>query len=358
MCRASAWAHGSGQMEPRRLHGGATVAALLAGLAVLAVAGSAVGSTGSRSRAGAWIAVEGGGELAVVDAWSGARRQVAVLVESEAAWSRDHHALAYVADGALRVSVLATGRQRQVTRLGGKFSIGPSWSKRRGRLAFAQHGVLSDNASVVVVSSDGRHRRVVDRAAASYQVPQWSPDGRRIAYLRNAGNESEIWVTPAEGGGRRVLERHVLGYPESLSWSPDGRHVAFVGSPAGDVTGAAVLVANANGSRRRAITAVTPQLDDPTLGFVKWAPTGTQVAFLRWAADGSGSASLCVAGLRGGERVLVPEAPISDFAWSPDGRLLAYVAADASTLWILRTDGSQRHKVARLFDDVESIAWG
>jgi dipeptidyl aminopeptidase/acylaminoacyl peptidase len=119
-----------------------------------------------------------------------------------------------------------------------------------------------------------------------------------------------------------------------------------------------VLIANANGSRRRAISAVTPQLDDPTVGFVKWAPTGTQVAFLRWATDGSGSASLCVAGLRGGERVLVPEAPMSDFAWSPDGRRLAYVAADPSTLWTLRADGSQRQKVARLFDDVESIAWG
>jgi hypothetical protein len=56
--------------------------------------------------------------------------------------------------------------------------------------------------------------------------------------------------------------------------------------------------------------------------------------------------------------VLVPEAPISDFAWSPDGRRLAYVAADPSTLWTLRGDGSQRHRVARLFDDVESIAWG
>jgi dipeptidyl aminopeptidase/acylaminoacyl peptidase len=346
-------------MEPRRSYAGAGLAALLTvGLAILAVAGSAVGSTGGRTRPGAWIAVEGGGELALVDARSAARRRVAVFVESDAAWSRDHGALAYVADGALRISRLASGRQRLVTRLRGTFSIGPSWSKRGGRLAFASHGVLSDTASLVVVGSDGRHRRVVDRAAASYQVPQWSPDGRRVAYLRYAGDDSDIWVAAADGRGRRVLQRHVLDYPESLAWSPDGLRVAFVGSPTGGAAGAAVLVANANGSRRRAISSVTPQLDYPSVGFVKWSPTGAQVAFLRWAADGSGSASLYAAGPRGGERVLVPGAPIADFAWSPDGSSLAYATADPGALWVVSADGSRRRKVARLFNDVEGIAWG
>jgi Tol biopolymer transport system component len=343
-------------MGAHRSHVSAKLSApLVAGLVLLVLASSAGGATSSRSSPGDWIAVEGGGGLAVVDAWTGARRQVAVFVESEAAWSPDHRALAYVAGGALRTSRLATGRQRMVTRLGGRFSIGPSWSKRGGRLALTVHGALSDVADLIVVGRDGRRRRLVDRAAASYQVPQWSPDGRRLAYIRNAADDSSIWVARANGG-RRVLQRHVLDNPRSLSWSPDGRRVAFVGSPAGVAAGAAVHVANANGAQRRAVSSVTPQLDDPSVGFVKWSPNARRIAFLRWAADGK--AALCVTDLNGRERVLVPAASISDFAWSPGGRWLAYLTDSPGTLWVLRADGSELRKVGRLSDEVEAIAWG
>jgi Tol biopolymer transport system component len=343
-------------MEPERSCIGAKLSAPLAvGLVVLVLAGGARGATSSRSSPGDWIAVAGGGGLAVVDPWTGARRQVAVFVESEAAWSPDHRALAYVADGALRTSGLASGRQRMFMHLGGRFSIGPSWSKRGGRLAFTVHGALSGVADLIVVRRDGGRPRLVDRAAGSYQIPQWSPDGRRLAYIRNAADESAIWVGRAKGG-RRILQRHVLDYPQSLSWSPDGRRVAFVGSPAGVAAGAAVLVANANGAQRRAVSSVTPQLDDPSVGFVKWSPNAKRIAFLRWAADGN--ASLCVTDLNGRERVLVPAASISDFAWSPGGRWLAYLTDSPGTLWILRADGSELRRVGRLSDEVEAIAWG
>ncbi len=53
--------------------------------------------------------------------------------------------------------------------------------------------------------------------------PQWSPDGRRIAYVRG----EEIRIVDADGG-RDVL---VSGHPAGVSlprWSPDGQRIAFV----------------------------------------------------------------------------------------------------------------------------------
>jgi len=53
--------------------------------------------------------------------------------------------------------------------------------------------------------------------------PQWSPDGRRLAYVRG----DEIRIVDADGS-RDVL---VSGHPSGVSlprWSPDGRQIAFV----------------------------------------------------------------------------------------------------------------------------------
>jgi hypothetical protein len=53
--------------------------------------------------------------------------------------------------------------------------------------------------------------------------PQWSPDGRRLAYVR----DDEIWVM--EGDGSRVTR--VVAKPgggRQPRWSPDGHRLAFV----------------------------------------------------------------------------------------------------------------------------------
>ena len=63
--------------------------------------------------------------------------------------------------------------------------------------------------------------------------PQWSPDGKRLAYVSMNMNElseegAQIWVVPAEGGTpTRVSE--VGTYSHNPSWSPDGTHIAYFG---------------------------------------------------------------------------------------------------------------------------------
>jgi Tol biopolymer transport system component len=341
-------------MEPRPSL--AKLAALLAaGVSVLVLAGSAEGSSGSNSAKG-WIAVEGGGELRALNAQTGRRRRLAVFVESEAAWSRDGRKLAYVADGALRAMSFRSGKQRVITRLRGRFSTGPQWSPGGDRLAFTLHGALSDTAELVVVGHDGRRRRVVDRAASSYQVPQWSPSGRTIAYLRSSAGAAAIWVVHPDGRAQHVLEDDVLDYPNSLSWSPDGRRLAFVGRNGGGSPGVAVLLADANGTHAHAVTADTSESDLPSIGYVQWSPAGGRIAFLRWAPNGD--ASLCVTDLQHGERALVLSPSIDEFAWSPDGRWLAYLIRNPNSVWVVRADGSRRKRLGRLYEEAESLAWG
>ncbi|HEV3074542.1 MAG TPA: S9 family peptidase [Thermoanaerobaculia bacterium] len=58
-------------------------------------------------------------------------------------------------------------------------------------------------------------------------APRWSPDGRRLAFLRHAGKGDQLFVLPLDGGEARQLT-DLPGGAESPAWSPDGRTLAFL----------------------------------------------------------------------------------------------------------------------------------
>ena len=94
----------------------------------------------------------------------------------------------------------------------------PDWSPDGRRIAFTREG------SVYVMRSDGTRVRQLTAGAE----PSWSPDGRRIAFsmFHHRGRE-DIATIRASGGGRRVLKDSGAqdGRPE---WSPDRRRIAYV----------------------------------------------------------------------------------------------------------------------------------
>ena len=58
--------------------------------------------------------------------------------------------------------------------------------------------------------------------------PRWSPDGRRIAFLRKPEGEAppQLHVLPMDGGESTALTVLAKG-ASSPAWSPDGKHIAF-----------------------------------------------------------------------------------------------------------------------------------
>jgi dipeptidyl aminopeptidase/acylaminoacyl peptidase len=103
--------------------------------------------------------------------------------------------------------------------------------------------------------------------------PQWSPDGRRLAYVR----DNEIRVIEADGS-RDVA---VTGHPAGVSaprWSPDGLRLAFISRRRG---WSQVWVVDAP-VPRRGRPARDPRPPEPR----QVSPSGIDVEDLTWSADG------------------------------------------------------------------------
>jgi serine/threonine protein kinase len=57
--------------------------------------------------------------------------------------------------------------------------------------------------------------------------PQFSPDGKRIAFESDRSGYREIWVASSDGENQIQLSNFRSSYTGSPRWSPDGQHIVF-----------------------------------------------------------------------------------------------------------------------------------
>ena len=115
-----------------------------------------------------------------------------------------------------------------------------SWSPDGTTVAFVEEGESEGLAffqfDIWVLSIGDRKTRAVIHTAANEMTPEFSPDGRWLAYVSNESGRSEVYVQPYPGPGERHLISTNGGYQPA--WSRNGRELFYVqfGGISGGVT--------------------------------------------------------------------------------------------------------------------------
>src|SRR6202171_1198511 len=245
------------------------------------------------------------------------------------------------------------------------------------------------------------HRRLLDPepveptgSARRDHSPEWSPDGRRLAFMSRVGAVDQVFVVNLAGGGET---RRLPSTPEGAAspvWSPDGSLIAFIATVVSDPDGvvddprppeskeqvrrapiariARRLDYKHDGSgyvdgRYRHLFVVpegggaVPQLTSgawDVTGF-DWSPDSTQLVASGNAEPGADLQrvlNLYLVDLTGNRRSLGGGLLLSAPTWSPRGDVIAFIAPNGldagllDRLWLLPLTGEPPRCLTANFD--------
>jgi dipeptidyl aminopeptidase/acylaminoacyl peptidase len=209
----------------------------------------------------------------------------------------------------------------------------PAWSPDHRRIAFVRSGA-DGKGDVYTMAADGSGETRLTDDPNDDRMPAWSPDGRRIAFTSDRlGEQSggirygadqtpqrtpELWVMDADGRApRRLVASPGAVAIANPDWSPDGSLIVF--DMANDSTAGTdidvVEVATGN---------VTVLLADGAFDREPvWSPDGTHLAF---RIDQGSSSQLAVMDARGTDVHRITTGAAFSFlpSWSHDGLTILY----------------------------------
>ena len=274
--------------------------------------------------------------------------------DTSPAASPDGKLIAYVSarDGTRRIWLkqLADGTEAPVT--SGPDDSAPRFSPDGAALLFTR-AAGGANALYRVGVVGGEPRKLIDNAFDG----DWSPDGERIAFIRDvaraSGRASTVCIAPVDGGAVRELATSTEAELTAPRWSPDQRWIAVNVRPRGTTPGSIMLV-NTESGERRTLSRKEPH---GLLSGAAWTKSGDAVIY----AELEGLAAVGLPRRRGssvivrheidGERARVllrnPHSGADTVDVAPGGRIVftedvtrqslqEVTLADRSTRWLSR----------------------
>lgn len=229
----------------------------------------------------------------------------------------------------------------------------------RGVVIYEQAGYLHE-----LDASSGRTRQLEIHAAGdqNWMRPRWQdvpPNQLRDARLSPSGKRAlfewrgEIFSVPADDGSWRNLTRTPGVADRHAVWSPDGSRVAWF-NDAGDEYG--LVIADQDGSNQRRI-----EIADPSFFFLPtWSPDGASLAFT------DTDYRVLILDIASGDvthvdtdRFAHPERSMNP-VWSPDSRWIAYARRldnQLRAIFVHDTESGETHQLTDGMADAITPVW-
>ena len=213
------------------------------------------------------------------------------------------------------------------------------------------------------MDADGSHQRML----AEGMAPDWSADGRKIAFSYGDG---QIWVMNAAGGGKRPIT-HSRAAKARPSWSQDGKRMAFIliqnpgsrndpkpqiGIVNADGTGERILTTEKRVNVRAAPDGSKTLLETAyDANAPSWSPVDDKIAF--WSGIETEYGQIWVIRADGTGSLQLTDDPShrnsDDPSWSPDGKKILFSTGRSgrNELWMMNADGSGQRRLSDIDAD-------
>ncbi len=275
---------------------------------------------------------------------------------SGAAWSPDGAELVYSMGGTLWRQRIGSKVAVQLT-AGPGYDYQPDWSPDGRYIAYASYRADAVELRLLDLARDTTLPLVA--GGAVNVEPRWSPDGTRIAYVSTAlGGRWHVHTVALRDGAAGAIERLTedrdSGLPRyyygrydhylSPTWSPDGAELIVV-SNAGRIWGSGGLwrmPARPGGVAREIHYEETTWKARPD-----WSRDGRRVVYSSY--QGRQWNQLWLMTADGGDPFQLTYGDFDATAprWSPDGSRIAYVSNEGgnTALWVIDLPGGRRQRV-------------
>jgi len=237
----------------------------------------------------------------------------------------------------------------------------PDWSPDGRKIAF---GSMRDGKVwVAAMDADGSNQKLLVEGV----VPDWSPDGKQIAFSRPDGSQVvQVWVIDADGSNiRQITQSDTTKI--APSWSPDGREMVFIlpknpGSPSDPQPEIGIM--NSDGTNERILTAEDRTNTDGRGTVLEtaydanapaWSPVDNRIAF--WSGIENQYGQVWTINSDGTGSKQLTEDPnhrnSDDPSWSPDGSKILFSTGRSgrNELWVMDADGSNEKRLSDIDAD-------
>ena len=211
------------------------------------------------------------------------------------------------------------------------------------RVAYTAEG--AGVRQIYVMSLRGSYPEQLTATEKPASDPQWSPDGRRIAFVR----EDAIWMIDVEGSHQAVVTQHPAGN-RSPRWSPDGRQIAFISRRRGwDQVWSAEAPVPRRGrpaTRPRSVEPIPLTAPGVDIEDFVWSPTGQSIAATSQRLPDLLTSQIHIVDIASTKERLVAGESAWETAprWLPDGKSLLMASDQSGWFQVVRVsvDGSER----------------